>query len=100
MIKIVPNSVDPDQRPQKAASNVDFNYLHEEQIFYFKYLDRQARANSIDPDQIGSDVLTGRTLFQANSEDPSQTSTEYDVSYEDRQLRANKTPAVYPICSK
>ena len=40
-----------------------------------------------------------------SSEDPYQTSTEYDISSEDRQLRANsadpdKTPAMYPICSK
>ena len=40
-----------------------------------------------------------------NSEDPDQTSTEYDISSKDRQLRAisvdpDKTQTVYPICSK
>ena len=42
------NTVDPDQTPQKAASDVDLNCLHEVQIFYFKYLDSQARSKSID----------------------------------------------------
>ena len=37
---------------QKAASDVDLNCLHEVQIFYFKYLDSQARTKSIDPDQM------------------------------------------------
>ena len=31
------NTVDPDETPQKAASDVDLNCLHEVQIFYFKY---------------------------------------------------------------
>ena len=60
------------------------NSLHKVHDFYSKYLDWQAHANSEDPDQ---------------------TSTEYDISSKNRQLRAisvdpGKTPTVYPICSK
>ena len=73
---------------------------------YSKYSDWQARANCV--------VLIRRRekkasyldrQAHANSEDPDQTSTEYDISSKNRQLRAisvdpGKTPTVYPICSK
>ena len=96
--------------------------LHEEQIFYSKFLDRQARANIIDPDQTSQKATSQLDLHclhkvhdfyskyvdrqaYANSKDPDHTSTECDISCKEWQLRAisvdpDKTPTVYPICSK
>ena len=66
------------------TSKLDLYCLHKVHDFYSKYLDRQAHANSEDPDQ---------------------TSTEFDIYSKEWQLRAiivdpDKTPTVYHICSK